>query len=354
MELARPVYDKKGNMLVAAHVELTEKHIEFLWAKEVYELLIDDLRVPDLTIKPLVSIEIQQEAVQAMRRLLTIDRSTTTSKDINDPEIYAARLELDRLGHAIRKAILTASVGEPDLTGSLSVSEYEFLMPVQATQLAILLAKESGMEEDALVNVARAVMLQNIGYIWIPPGIRRDTSDVSDEERRLFEQHPIHGYEALVQAERIPQSVAIAVLQHHERWNGSGYPHGLRGWDISPIAQMMAIAETYYEMVSARPHRRPHSSTDAFEHVMASAGELFDPELVQIFARRVPLYPCGVMVKLNTGETGIITNSNIGHVGRPVVRICYDTLGNEVYPPYEMDLASSEHAFKMIAEILDL
>lgn len=354
MELAKPVMDRYGKMLLPANVELQQKHIGFLWEKEVWELFIEDERVSDLTIKPLVRPETQKDATEAMRRLLSIRRNPTEKKNSGDPEIYAARLEAERFAHAILQAVLQVPLGEPDLTGCISVADYEFFLPVQITALAILLAKEAGFDANELANVSRAAMLQNIGYIWVPPQIWKEKDSLSEADRKEFEKHPLHGYELLSQIQRVPPPVVQAVLQHHERWDGSGYPTGAKGWDISPIAQIIGMAETYYELVSYRPNRRPYTSMDAFESVMAAAGELFDPELVQVFARRVPVYPSGVMVRLNTKECGIITNVNIGHIGRPVVRICYDVEGNEVYPPYDIDLSKPEHQFKLITEILDL
>lgn len=354
LELARPAMDKYGHTILPAGIELKEDHLRLLQGKEVWELLIEDSRVPDLVIKPLIKPEVQRDSIEAVRRLLTMKRDPNEKKDLAAPEMYGARLEVDRLTYAIVQSILKSPLGEPDLTGSATVEEFEFILPVQMTALAILLAREAGFPNSELINVGRAAMFQNIGYIWTPPHIWQNKDSLSPEDQKVFEKHPIHGYEALSKLDRMPPVVAQAVLQHHERWNGSGYPNGTKGWDISPIAQIIGIAETYYEARSARPNRKPYSPMDAFEKVMASAGELFDPELVQIFARRVPIYPSGVMVRLNTKHRGIITNVNIGHVGRPVVRICYDVLGNEVHPPINMDLSEPEHQFKLIEEILDL
>ena len=355
LELAKPAFDLYGNMLLPVATEVSRKHIDFLKTKPIWELLIEDKRVPDLTIKPLIKPEMQREAIEAMRRLLNIKRDPAEKKNLKDPDMYAARVEVDRLGYAIVQSVLKSPLGEPDLTGSGSPEEYHFVLPVQVTALSILLAREAGFDNKQVLNVGRAAMLQNVGYIWLDREIW-DSYDTLPEGERLkaFQQHPVYGSEAVLKLDRTPPEVADAILQHHERWDGSGFPSGAKGWDISPLAQIIGMAETYYEATSVRPHRKAYTPMDAFENVMACMGEWFDPEQVQIFARRVPVFPSGIMVKLNTKQSGIIVNVNVGHVGRPIVRVCYDVQGNAVHPPFDMDLSESEHQFKLITELLDI
>ncbi|MBT4511417.1 MAG: HD domain-containing protein [Chloroflexi bacterium] len=354
MELARPACDLYGTMLMPGSTELTRKHIDFLKERPIWELLIEDRRVPELTIKHLVKPEMQRESIDAMRRLLNMSRDPNEKKNMKDPEMYAARVEVDRLGFAIVQAVLKSPLGEPDLTGSGSPEEFHFVLPVQITALAILLAREAGMDPIDIANVGRAAMLQNTGYIWTPRQIWENEHDLSEEDRKVFEKHPIHGAEAVGQLDRTSPAVVEAILHHHERWDGSGYPNGIKGWDISPLAQIIGMAETFYEATSTRPNRKAYSPMDAFECVMAYMGEWFDPELVQVFARRVPVFPSGIMVKLNNRQIGIIIDVNIGHVGRPVIRVCYDTQGNATKPPFDADLSDSEHQLKLITEILDI
>ncbi len=354
MELARPAQDLYGQMLLPPCTELTRKHLDFLKTKPVWELLIEDKRVPELTIKHLVKPEMQREAIEAMRRLFAINKDSNGEKNLKSADLYAARVEVDRLGFAIVQAVLMSPLGEPDLTGSGAPEEYHFVMPVQITALAVLLAREAGFPKEDLINVARAAMMENIGYIWVPPDIWQNDHDLNEEQRKEYEKHPIYGAEAVSKLDRTPPAVAEAILHHHERWDGSGYPNGLKGWDISPIAQIIAIAETFYDARSTRPNRKAYSPMDAFECIMAYIGEWFDPELVQVFARRVPVFPSGIMVKLNNSQSGIIIDCNVGHVGRPKIRVCYDVQGQAMHPPVDMDLSETEHQFKLITEIMDI
>ncbi len=150
---------------------------------------------------------------------------------------------------------------------------------------------------------------------------------------------------------RFEPEVIRAVLEHHERWDGSGYPQRLKGEEISPYARLIAIADTYYELVSRRPDRPAYMPHEAVEFILAYSGELFDPELVQMFARVVPLYPTGTTVELSTGELGIISNANLGHIGRPVVRICFDAKSRIVRRPYDINLAEAQYQRRLIIAV---
>jgi HD-GYP domain-containing protein (c-di-GMP phosphodiesterase class II) len=145
----------------------------------------------------------------------------------------------------------------------------------------------------------------------------------------------------------------MTILDHHERWDGSGYPRGLKGSDISSYTRIIAITDTYYALVSRRPHRQSYLPHEAIEFIMAYSGELFDPELVRLFTKLVPLYPTGIMVNLNTGESGIISNAKPGFIGRPVVRICSDKYLKELTKPYDMDLTESEHQHRLVTDVVE-
>ncbi|MDD5092902.1 MAG: HD domain-containing protein [Dehalococcoidia bacterium] len=354
MELAKPLFDKWGNMLLPIGAKLTERQLRLLPNKGVRELSIEDSRVDDVLWDPLIKPETQQEAVKAISDLLTINQKGGGIKSPKDPRMVSARLNIEKMSYMITQEVLTSVMGEPDLSGCQSIEDYHCIQPVQSTILAVMLAKEAGFNEGDMLSVAKAAMLQNIGYTFLPQEILRKETELSPEETLEFEKHPIYGAEILRQTGQTSPQIIEAVLQHEERWNGSGYPNKIRGWDISPFAQIIGIAHTYYDLVSARPWREPFKQMDAFEYIMAYGGELFDPEWVQVFSRRVPIYPSGVKVKLSTGEIGIISDANLGHIGRPMVRIISDSKGNDVSRPYDMDLSKPSYQDRLVIELLEI
>ena len=176
-----------------------------------------------------------------------------------------------------------------------------------------------------------------------------DGSPVEGEEEDR--EHPQNTADFLMKAKRFDPETIEGTLHHHERWDGSGFPGGLSREQISPFARIIAIADTYYDLVSVKPDRPAYMPHEAVEFILAYTGELFDPKLVSLFTKIVPLYPTGTTVKLNTGETGVVADANAGYVGRPVVRVCSHGGDGVVRRPYDINLTSPQHQSQLVVEV---
>lgn len=347
MELARPVYDGRGTLLLDAGTTLDSRHLPVLSRLEVRNVLVQDQRVDDVIVVPLMSEEVEAQAVRLLHGLLDGNRGRTIE------HVKLDMVSVDRVVKVMIQGFYSAFMGEVDSEGWLSVGNYDYVHPVKATGLSLLMGKEVGYDRADLASLGMASLLQNIGYTVLPQNILMNVDPTALETSPEFRKHPQLCSE-IVGRHGVPDArVAEAILQHHERWNGTGYPQGLKGKEISPLARIILIASTYHALVSRRPHQEPYAPPEAAEYIAAYSGEIFDPELAQTFVRSVPFYPKGVMVKLSAGDTGIVTNTNVGYIGRPVVRVCYDRNGVEVTKPYDTDLTQPEHQDKLIAEVLD-
>ena len=191
----------------------------------------------------------------------------------------------------------------------------------------------------------------NAGYMLTPSWMEDRADSFTEKIVQDIPRHPSLGSEILSQYDRFSPDILEAVSQHHERWDGSGYPARLAGEDISPFARLIGLADTYYEMVSPRPDRPAFMPHEVVEFILAYSGVLFDPELVQIVTRLIPLYPTGTTVKINTGELRIISNANAGHIGRPVIRVFFDKKSGTMIKPYEIDLALKKHQHRLVVSV---
>jgi HD-GYP domain-containing protein (c-di-GMP phosphodiesterase class II) len=206
----------------------------------------------------------------------------------------------------------------------------------------------------ALANLGVSAVLKDVGHLMLPMAVADKSEDgLTESEAIEFRKHPDFGARILEKHGNFDAEVIETIRQHHEHWDGSGYPDGLKGGEISAFARILAIVDTFYDLVSARSDRPPFMPHEAIEFIMAYSGEWFDPEMVRVFARQVPLYPTGVMVKLNSKEIGIISDGNAGHVGRPIIRLCFDRDGDPVKKPYDIDLSDPEYQDRMVLQVLE-
>lgn len=229
-----------------------------------------------------------------------------------------------------------------DAGGVSSRAGFRYAHPANVAALAMAIGASCGFDRERLTAVGVTAALMNVGYVALRSSALLDnTSAFEDEQWVQVRLHPEKSRELLEGAGLSPEMLE-AIAQHHERWDGSGYPAGLRGDQIALYARIVAICDTYASLRAARPHRPPMGPRAALDFVMAGSGTLFDPELVAGFARRVPQYPAGARVRLSGGESGVVVHANIGHICRPVVRITAAG-GVPVQAPYEIDLSERAH-----------
>lgn len=350
MVLAVPIFDLGGHMVLESGTKLNNSNIPTIAVHGLEQVVIEDWRVADVPVRPYVAPEVEAGARHVLRQLLDESRFAGAI----DPALLD---ELTEPIYAMARAFFPESVGEMYGTGCLTVEDYNYVQPAKVAGLAMLIGKRLGMKLLEVADLGIAALAKDIGYALMP-GEYTESCDPTytpspDAQSKQIWRHVVLGAEALDGHPRFSLSVVQAVRQHHERWDGSGYPSWLKGTEISLPARILAVADTYYELVSRRPYREPWLPHEAVECIMAFGGQLFDPEIVEVFSRQVSLYPAGLAVGLSTGEVGIISEPNVGHVGRPVVRICYDNTGTAQPRPYDLDLSEPENQGKLVVRMLE-
>ncbi len=351
MMLSVDVYDSYGNVILAQGTRLTLDNVATLGRMGGGELFFEDRRVDDVPVTPLMPVRLAGDAARKLHALLNeakaILRNNAGNQKIN---INPAEKTI----FSMVEQLFPVVIGEANATGCFSLKDYDCVHPVQVASLSILMGRKIGYKEADLSNLGLAALLENVGYVVLPPGMMDEPASLTTIEKHEVHQHSQYGYQILNEyATSITPEIIMTILNHHERWDGSGYPRGLKSSDISTYARIIAITDTYYALVSRRPHRQSYLPHEAIEFIMAYSGELFDPELVRLFTKLVPLYPTGIMVNLNTGESGIISNAKPGFIGRPVVRICRDKDLKELTKLYDMDLTESEHQHRLVTDVVE-
>jgi HD-GYP domain-containing protein (c-di-GMP phosphodiesterase class II) len=398
MTLAKPLYDGYGHAILSQGARLSTEWAQVLGHMPVAELFVVDDRNKDAVVSPLISPELEGALAEALSRFIAgiqvaaerasvvlgarrLDLANTGSAATHQIETVSQGADparLLQLMSRIVEQVIATEKGGPTIAGCHSVKDYDHVLPVRVAGLALWMGKAAGLNDIQLMNLGVAALLQNIGYVKVVPkeltqrpgasweelafmnvwkteenGGRANTALPTDDEMKIICKHPLDGAEILGRCQGIGPEVVEIVLQHHERWNGGGYPNGLEGNKICLSARILAIADTCCGIASKRPYRQAFPPYEAGELVVACSGGLFDPDLVQVFMEQIPLFPAGVMVRLNTGEMGIVVDANVGLVGRPVVRVCYGPDSTEVDTPFDLDLSDDEYENVLVTKAFE-
>jgi HD-GYP domain-containing protein (c-di-GMP phosphodiesterase class II) len=324
---------------------LGEEDVAILKGSNVGEVIVEDDRLSDVLVSPMFSPELEGHLAQTLKKIM-LGGQDTKELDRNLVRQMAEHVS------TIISLLFPEPLGEINATGCANLEEYDFVQPAKTACLAALIGKRLGLEPSELESLGMAAMLKDVGYLAFPVP-KKEKGQKGPPVKKTSKKHSAHGARLLKQSEGFTPGAIQGVLDHHERWNGTGYPGKLRGDAISQFGRILAITDNYYELVSARPDRRALMPHEAVEFIMAFSAESSDPNVVQIFSRQIPLYPTGVMVKLSSGEIGIISDSNIGHIGRPIVRIVIDQDAKDITRPFDLDLSHPRNQRQLITKVME-
>lgn len=154
-----------------------------------------------------------------------------------------------------------------------------FIHSVNVSFLTVLIAQEMGYGEKCLKEIAWGAFLHDLGKLNVPKNILNKPGKLTDDEYRLIKKHPEYGME-LIEPFNFFVNIQMAVVQHHERWGGIGYPLGLREEEIHPYAQIVAVADVFDALISDRPYRKGMEVYQAAEIIKLGKGKDFSPRVV--------------------------------------------------------------------------
>jgi HD-GYP domain-containing protein (c-di-GMP phosphodiesterase class II) len=342
--LAKSVMNRNGTVMLGAGTRLTETYIRRLSQLGIRNVFIEEEKHSTSAKTAEVTVPIREKAHE---RSLPASRKSVadTLADLQDNPFIRQRMSVPMLGNRFLRAyqqLIRELAGHPYVMDRLTElhlkDPYLFEHAVNVSILSTIIGFAKQYPEPQLYDLAISSMLYDVGMLLLPEDLLTKKSRLSEDERLLVEAHTTEGYRMLADRPDIPTVAAICALQHHERYDGSGYPSGLAGGSIHEYAQIIAIADLYDALVSMRHHRSPHTPGNAFEYLLGSGDRAFDMSLVKLFIRHVSIYPVGSRVLLNSGQLGVVTSVDSSFAQRPIVKIIRERDGSPVPHPYEIDL----------------
>jgi HD-GYP domain-containing protein (c-di-GMP phosphodiesterase class II) len=193
-----------------------------------------------------------------------------------------------------------------------------------AVNVAIVSVKiGEGLEYESakLEQIALAGLLHDLGMFVLQDSLLYKASALTEEEVRIMREHPQHGSRLVEEVGASYSWVGRVILQEHERMDGSGYPGGLTGDHIDEMALIIGLADGFDALMNSRPYRRGRIPHQAIRTLLVSGKMVFPHHLLKALVEQLSIYPLGTTVRLNTGETGVVSQLNRQYPLRPILRL---------------------------------
>ena len=326
--LGKNIFTSEGKILLKAGTKLSNSYLEKMKNLGVYYLYIIDERLEDISVEDEILTELKQHT---MNSISTIIKSTFN---------YNKKQMSESLGTV--ETLIQYLISNGDINKSLydiqTYSNSTYVHSLNVCIMSVFLGQSLGLREKNLTELGTAAILHDIGKKMVPINILNKITPLTQEEADELKRHTIYGEEILRKNVRISEPVIRAVLEHHERVDGNGYPHGLVDTQISRFAKIIAVSDVYDTISNTQTYKKNYTPQDAYELILAGSGILFDKLVVQKFRQTFAVYPLGCCVKLSNGVEGYIIMQNDNFPDRPIIRVLYDYLTKEPIPFYEIDL----------------
>lgn len=287
---------------------------------------------------PKVSVREEHSYAERIER----EASKVVTNVMNDIRL-GKQIEVERVSHVVDNMV-SSILRNPHAMMSLGrireMDRYTFEHSVSVGVLMISFAKELGLERDVIQEIGIGALLHDIGKIKTPDHILNKPGKLTDEEFAIMRQHVVLSRELLEQSSGVSATAIAVAAQHHERFDGTGYPNRLKGDEISLYGQMAAIVDVYDAISADRCYRKGEEPTAVLRKMLEWSKFHFNEALVHQFIRCVGIYPVGSLVKLESGRLAVVLEPGENGPLFPVVRVVYDTNKGRFITPRDIDLSN--------------
>jgi|GEM_PF-119330 len=198
---------------------------------------------------------------------------------------------------------------------------------VNTAILTILLCEALDLSEKQINDIAVAALLHDIGMTKVPDNILKKSEGLTDVEKQAIAAHTAYGYKMALNELVFTKEIAVSIMQHHERWDGKGYPGGIAGEDIDLGARIIAVADAFVAMIMPKPYRDLMLGYQAMKNLLADNARAFDPSILKVMVRTIGIYPIGSIVLMSDASLARVLKSSPDAPMRPCIKILIDSTG---------------------------
>lgn len=341
--LAKPVYGSDNLMLLNKGTVLNMAYIRRLKILGFTALYIEDGLIDDVEMDELINDSTHNRAIECLKK---------TSQDIGKNMTIQVGVIRDTVTDIIDQ-VLDNKQMMGCLSDVCSYDDYTFNHSVNVTVLSVMLGICLNYSRERLYDLGMGVLLHDVGKIDVPSQIVTKPGQLTPQEYEMVKQHTVLGFEKLRKNNDIKITSAHVAFQHHERYDGTGYPRGMAGQEIHEFARIAAIADVFDAMGSDRCYRKKIPLTEVCQYLQSMSGKQFDPDILEKFIEKIALYPQGTLVTLSDGRSGLVVKQNSGHPNRPIVRLFWNCDGTDIKDFIEINLLERQDidVFRVIENI---
>lgn len=325
MKLAKDVTLEDGRLLLLKGFTIKTRYLERMRCYHIPHVYVED---------DIGKLEFFSEETVYTETFQTIKNVMDSVRDGGDIDIPVLKETVDNIVlHIINDDNIFMK-----LTGIRDIDNYTYLHSVDVCIYSVIAGKSLNLTNDELKELGLGSILHDIGKCKIPLSILNKPARLTRDEFNIIQRHTIYGYNIIMQPPEMNQQIADIALCHHERWDGTGYPHGKAKTDIDMLSRIVAVADVYDALTANRVYRKRFMPHEAAEYIMANAAQHFDPVILKAFLDNIAIYPADIIVLLNTGEIARVVESKGVVSIRPKVMVITRKDGPPVIQPYEIDL----------------
>ncbi|MFZ6691506.1 HD-GYP domain-containing protein [Undibacterium sp. SXout20W] len=220
--------------------------------------------------------------------------------------------------------------------------DYTYMHSIAVCALMVSLAKQLGLSEDDTREAGLAGLLHDIGKMMVPGEILNKPGKLTDDEFVSVKEHPSAGHKILLESNGVSPVALDVCLHHHEKMDGTGYPEGLKGEQISLLARMGAVCDVYDAITSNRPYKQGWCPAESIRKMAEWSKGHFDEKIFQAFVKSIGIYPVGTLVRLDSGRLGVVVEQQVGKsLLAPKVRVFFSIKSMSYIAPELLDLAGA-------------
>ncbi len=279
---------------------------------------------PDQWFGPGMRVPVSEELPRAQKRYAAAIRA---SRNIVGRAMARRPLDAAEISDAVED-VIDSVLRSPGAMVCLSrlkrYDAYTFTHSANVCALAAMFGLFLGMERDRLADLATAGLLHDVGKVLVPAEILTRRRSLTPAEMEQMRRHPRNGEAILKRQSDFSPAVVRAVVEHHEQYNGQGYPDRLKADGISLFGRILALCDTFDALTSDRAYRHSLAPSKAVSLIYGMRGQDFAPREAELFIKCVGIYPAGCLVRLSSGEFGVVYESAPNHPLLPTVNVILD------------------------------